>query len=90
MNLVKKENPNKIKNFTLGQFVTLNDENLVTIAGSRQFITPHSKDVYKIIAVLKGGFSLRLLNLRTLGELTCVHTRVSYFSLDDIDGYELY
>ena len=59
------------------------------MAGSRQFITPHSKDVYTIIDVLKGGFSLRLLNLCTLGELTCVHTRVDYLSLEDIDGYEL-
>ena len=77
LNLTKKENPFKVNNFMIGQFVTLNDENTVTVAGSHQFITPHR------------GFSLKLLNLRTLCELTTVHTRVDYLSLDDINSFEL-
>ena len=59
------------------------------MAGSQHFLTPHSRDIYKIIDVQKGGFSLRLQNLRTLGELTKVHTRVDYLSLEDINSFEL-
>ena len=32
---------------------------------------------------------MRFQNLRTLGELTVVHTRAEYLSLDDINSYEL-
>jgi hypothetical protein len=87
--LAKKDNPNAVKEYKIGQFVTLNDPNLVTVAGSRQLITPHSRDIYKILDIAKGVFSLRLMNLRTQGELTVVHSRVSFLSLDDINSFEL-
>jgi hypothetical protein len=89
LNLAKKENAHAVKDYKVGQFVTLNDPNLVTVAGSRQLLTPSSRDIYKILDVMKGGFSLRLMNLRTQGEITVVHSRVSYLNLEDINAFEL-
>ena len=39
LKLTKKENPFKVKHFMIGQYVTINDENTVTVAGSQQFLT---------------------------------------------------
>jgi hypothetical protein len=89
LNLAKKENAHPVKNYKVGQFVTLNDTVTVTVAGSRQLQTPSSRDIYKIISVMKEGFSLRLLNLRTQGEVTVLHSRVTYLSLEDINNFEL-
>ena len=63
--------------------------NNVTVGGSKQLLTPHSRDIYQIIEVNKKGFSFRLQNLRTLAKVTTVHARVNYLDLEDLNNFEL-
>ena len=67
----------------------LNYSNNVTVGGSKQLLTPHSRDIYQIIEVNKKGFSLRLQNLRTLAQVTVVYARVDYLYLEDLNNFEL-
>ena len=77
------------RKFAIGNYVVLNDGNSTTIEGSRQLNFPGSKELYKIIQINKEGFSLTLLNIRTLAQLTVLHSRVSHLHIDEIINYDL-
>ena len=55
-----------LRELPIGNYVVLNDGNSTTVEGSRQLNFPGSKELYKIIQIHKEGFSLTLLNIRTL------------------------
>ena len=77
------------REFAIGNYVVLNDGNSTTVEGSRQLNFPGSKELYKIIQINKEGFSLTLLNIRTLAQLTVLHSRVSHLHIDEIINYDL-
>ena len=72
----------------MGEYVLLNDSPEKTVEGSRQLNLPLSKDLYKIKEIHKNGFSLTLLNVRTLDLLTVVHSRITHVSLDSLLSYD--
>ena len=57
--------------------------------GSRQLNVPLSKDLFKVISRHKNGFSLGILNIRTLDRLTIVHTPAHPITLDTLLAYDL-
>ena len=69
--------------------MTLNDAADVTVDGSRQLFTPHSREIYQILEVYKDGFSLKLKNLISLAEGTVVHSRVDFLDAEDFNHFEL-
>ena len=70
------------------EYVLLNDSPEKTVKGSRQLNLPLSKDLYKIKEIHKNGFSLTLLNVRTLDLLTVVHSRITHVSLNSLLSYD--
>ena len=73
----------------MGEFVLLNDTPNKTVEGSRQLNLPLSKDLYKIIGIHKDGFSITLLNIRTLDEITVLHTRIKHMDLDSLLSFDI-
>ena len=73
-NLLKKSNMGKAPAFRIGQYVLLKNDNLKTIQGSRQLITPICRDIYQILTVEKGGFAFRIINTRNRSERTVIYT----------------
>ena len=83
-NLIKKSNKGKSPAFSVGQYVLLKNDNLRTIQGSRQLITPICRDIYQIITVEKGGFAFRILNTRNRSERTVIYTELRNINLKDV------
>ena len=75
--------------YRVGEYVLLNDLPSKTIEGSRQLNLPLSKDLYKIIKIHKEGFSVTLLNVRSLDEITVLHSRISHVDLNSLLSYDI-
>jgi hypothetical protein len=75
--------------YRVGEYVLLNDLPSKTVEGSRQLNLPLSKDLYKIIKIHKEGFSVTLLNVRSLDEITVLHSRISHVDLDSLLSYDI-
>ena len=73
-NLTNKGRGAAPKDIPIGSFVLLSEEG-PTVEGSRQLNVPLSKDLFKVISRHKNGFSLGILNIRTLDRHTIVHTQ---------------
>ena len=83
-NLLKKANMGKAPAFRVGQYVLLKNDNLRTIQGSRQLITPICRDIYQVLTIEKGGFAFRVRNTRNRSERTVIHTELRTINLKDI------
>ena len=88
-NLIKKSHNGKKPTFSVGQYVLLKNDNLRTIQGSRQLITPICRDIYQVISVEKGGFGFRILNTRNRSERTVMFTELRNINLNDVMRMEL-
>ena len=86
--MAKKGRGSLPKQYQVGSYVLLNDGPDKTIDGSRQLNVPLSKDLFKIHSIHKYGFSITLLNVRTLDLLTVVHSRVTQVDLDTLLHYD--
>ena len=88
LNLAKKGRGSLPKQYQVGSYVLLNDGLDKTVDGSRQLNVPLSKDLFKIHSIHKNGFSITLLNVRTVDLLTVVHSRVTQVDLDTLLNYD--
>ena len=88
-NLIKKSHSGKKPTFSVGQYVLLKNDNLRTIQGSRQLITPICRDIYQVISVEKGGFAFRILNTRNRSERTVIFTELCNIDLKDVMRMEM-
>ena len=89
-NLIKKSQTGGKTDFKVGQYVFLSNDNIKTIKGSRQLINPICRDLYKIIAKEKEGFSFRIQNIRNLSERTLIFSELRGINLEDILYMQIY
>ena len=66
-NLLNKKRSSSRFPFKIGQYCTLQDD-IAVKDDSKKLRVPVSREIWKIVDILKNGFLIKLLNLRSLAE----------------------
>ena len=74
--------------FKIGQYCTLQDD-IAVKDDSKKLRVPVSREFWKIVDILKNGFLIKILNVRSLAEKSVVHSRIEHLSLQDIQAVHL-
>ena len=87
-NLLNKRRPTSKFPFVVGQYCTLQDEVPVENE-SKKLRVPVSREIWKVLDILKKGFLIKILNIRTLAIKSVIHSRLENLSLEDIQQVQL-
>ena len=82
-NLTNKKVSKHIIKYEVGNYVLLAGITKTT-QGSKSNVSPRSQDIFKVTAILKDGFGLKLKNLRTNSIQTVTHEKIRLLNLTDL------